>query len=358
MKRCKKCGLPKSYPGVQFNKDNICNYCVYFEFYKKREEEIKRQLKKEFIKVIEEVRRKTHKSIYDCIVAYSGGKDSTFLLYFLKKKFNLKILAHTLDNGFVSPQALRNIKKVINILDIDHKITRPRFEIMKKVFTYALTERIPYPKEVIAMMSQVCAVCLGMVLGTTLKLAIRLKVPLIFVGFTPGQYPAISLENFLKVKSCFFLSYKVYRDDPLDIIKIISDPVREKFGREINRYYFKSQYVSKRLFIPKTLLPFHALLDYDEGKILKEIAKLGWKRPQDTDTCSTNCLINTVGNYAHIRQWKFHPYVGELSYLVREGKIRREDVISSEKIDENAYALRHTLDKLGLKIEQILDNDK
>jgi hypothetical protein len=327
IKRCNRCGLPYSYPGIQFNKDNICNYCVYFDLYKEREEAIKIELKKEFSKAIKETKRKKHK--YDCIVAYSGGKDSTFLLHFLKKKFGLNILAHTLDNGFVSPTALQNIKRIAKVLNIKYKITKPDFEILKSLFTYALTEKIPYPQEILAMLSQVCAVCIGMVFSTTLNLAIELKIPLMFIGFTPGQYPAISLENFLKVKSCMFLSDRVYRDDPLDVIKIVADPIREKFGEKVNKYFFRSQYYPKGLCVPKILFPFHALLDYDEHEIIKEISKLGWRKPKDTDTCSTNCLLNTVGNYTCIKQLDYHPYIGELSYLVRMGKMKLDEALET-----------------------------
>jgi len=47
---------------------------------------------------------------YDTFVAYSGGKDSTYTLMTLKQDFGLKVLAVTLDHGFVFPMALKNIR--------------------------------------------------------------------------------------------------------------------------------------------------------------------------------------------------------------------------------------------------------
>jgi predicted PP-loop superfamily ATPase len=350
-KRCGQCGLPNTYPGIKFNAAHTCNYCLYYELYQDRELAIKKQLEKAFYKIIRDAKK--NKNQYDCVVAYSGGKDSTFLLAHLKNKFGLKILAHTLDNDFVSSQAHRNIKRITRALGVKSKITKPKKELLKEIFTYALTGNIPYPKEILAMMSRVCAVCLGMVFGTTINLAIRHKIPLMFIGFTPGQYPAISLENFLKVNSCIFLSDKVYKDDPLDILKIISDPIREKFGEKVKDYYFKSQYIDKGLAVPKVLLPYHALLDYDEKNILREIEKLGWLKPQDTDACSTNCLLNTVGNLASLKQLKYHPYIGELGYLVRQGKLGRNEAIEAEKTKANSFAMRYSLKKLGLCKAQI-----
>ena len=223
-----------------------------------------------------------------------------------------------------------------------------------EVFKYALQGKISYPKEILAMLSPVCAACLGMVFGSTLKLAIDGDIPLMFVGFTPGQYPVISLENFLKVNSCMFLSEKVYKDDPLDIIKIIRDPINERFGEKIDRYFFDSQYIEKGLNVPVILFPFHALTDYDEMEIFSSIAELGCERPKDTDACSTNCLLNSPGNYACVNQLGYHPYIGELSMLVRQGKLSREKALEAEKLDTGSFAMSSSLEKLGLTLKDLV----
>lgn len=353
IKRCRRCALPSSYPGIKFNRQGVCNYCVYYDLIKDRDDDIRKYLQKEITKVIKRIKRRNVK--YHCIVAYSGGKDSTFLLYFLKRKFGLNILAHVLDNGFISDQTRKNIATVTEKLNIDCKITRPPFKILREIFTYTLTKRTSYPKEILAMMSPVCAACQGIIFGTTIKLAIRLNIPIMFIGYTPGQYPSISLENFLKVKSNVFLSSKVYKDDPLDIIKIVRDPINEKFGNSIERYYFRSQYIEKNIEekVPFIFFPFHFLLDYNEKTIFETIRKLGWERPKDTDTCSTNCLLNTLGNYACLKQLGYHPYIGEMSALVREGKMSYNDAIKAEYVDANSFAAKYSLKKLGIKLADI-----
>ncbi len=86
----------------------------------------------------------------------------------------------------------------------------------------------------------------------------------------------------------------------------------------------------------------------EEKDILKQIAKLGWEKPQDTDSCSTNCLLNTLGNYSCIEQLGYHPYIGELSHLVRQNRISRKEAMESEKMDQDSFAMRHSLKMLGL----------
>jgi len=353
IKRCRRCALPSSYPGIKFNQRGICNYCVYYDLIRDRDNDVRKYLQKKISKIIQRIKHRNMK--YHCIVAYSGGKDSTFLLYFLKKKFGLNILAHVLDNGFISNQAFQNIKKVTKRLEIDCKITRPPFKTLREIFAYTLTQKTSYPKEILAMMSPVCAACQGIIFGTSIKLALRLNIPIMFIGYTPGQYPSISLENFLKVKSNVFLSSRVYKDDPLDIIKIVRDPINEKFGSDIERYYFRSQYIEKNIEekVPSIFFPFHFLLDYDEKLIISTIQKLGWKKPEDTDACSTNCLLNTLGNYACLKQLGYHPYIGELSSLVRENKMSYSDAIKAEYIDIDSFAAEYSLKKLKINLTDI-----
>jgi hypothetical protein len=346
--RCVRCGLPESYPGVRFGPDDICNYCRYYDLYSEREAAIAGELKKGFIKTIRKIKKENHR--YHCVVAYSGGKDSTFLLQYLKNTYGLKIVAHLFDNGFISTAARKNIKNVTERLKIKLVVTRPPGSLMKKIFNYTLTEPTPYPKEFLAMLSPLCVACQAMVFGTTLKTAKRLKTPLMFIGYTPGQYPVISLENYMKVESCVFFSSEVYRDDPMDIIKIGRDSLHERFGDPVDDYFFKSQYIRKGEFVPRVLFPFHALLDYDEKTIYAELAKIGWERPRDTDPCSTNCLINTLGNYAAVRKMGFHPYIGELSFLVRAGKMSREEALLAEKVDDASFAMNCSLKRLDLHI--------
>jgi hypothetical protein len=64
---------------------------------------------------------------------------------------------------------------------------------------------------------------------------------------------------------------------------------------------------------------------YHEGSLVEEIRKMGWVSPQDTDSNSTNCLLNAFGNDVHIKRHGFHPYVWEIANMVRDGVMTRED---------------------------------
>ena len=42
-------------------------------------------VKKNYLKLLKRLKKKGSNSKYDCVVGVSGGRDSTFLLYYIKK---------------------------------------------------------------------------------------------------------------------------------------------------------------------------------------------------------------------------------------------------------------------------------
>lgn len=344
------------YPGIWFDKKGQCNYCNYLEASEKAREFLRESLKEDFLALIEKTRKAGKE--HDCIVCYSGGKDSTFLLMELKEKLGLKILAYTFNNGFLSERALSNIARMTKQLDVEHVMFSPDEHVTQKIFKDALTGKIIYPKEITAILSPLCAVCQGMIVAYAYRLAMERDIPIIFMGFTPGQYPDVSYENFMKARSCIYFSEFIHKDDPPDIIKMIRDPIDEVTGEEAEKYFLKSQYLSSGEKYPHILFPFHAIFKYDEKEIYRRIGERGWEKPDDTDSCSTNCLINTAGNYAFKRKFGYHPYAAEISSLVRKGLLSFDEARDLEEIEEDSEAMRISLKKLGLKKEMIPSRNK
>ena len=87
MRTCNKCKLPETYETIEYDENNVCNICN--SSVHKNENVNWTERKKMLDKLIEKYRGKY---AYDCIVPFSGGKDSTFQLYYLIKEYNLKPL--------------------------------------------------------------------------------------------------------------------------------------------------------------------------------------------------------------------------------------------------------------------------
>lgn len=128
------------------------------------------------------------KSEYDCLMSYSGGKDSTYTLDIFKNRFGLSILAVTFDNGFISPVAIDYMRRVVEKIGVDHLIFKVRFDLLKKIFSTAATIEI-YSKKTLERASTICTSCISFVKFITLKMALEKDIPFIGYGWSPGQVP-------------------------------------------------------------------------------------------------------------------------------------------------------------------------
>jgi hypothetical protein len=111
VRRCTKCILPETFPGIEFDENGVCNYCLEYEPVKVLGED-------ELVKVLEKFRGKGKK--YDCLVPISGGRDSAFVLHQIVRKYHMRALAATVDSGAILPDGYRNIERVTDALGVEH----------------------------------------------------------------------------------------------------------------------------------------------------------------------------------------------------------------------------------------------
>ncbi len=127
---CEKCVMDSTDPDIQFDPNGICNHCSkYNEMAKERlicDEAGQRKLNL----LIDEIKTKDKNKKYDCILGISGGVDSTYVAYMLKK-MGLRPLAVHLDNGWDSELATDNMNKMLKGLGIDFFIYTVNWEEFK-----------------------------------------------------------------------------------------------------------------------------------------------------------------------------------------------------------------------------------
>ena len=110
MRYCKRCLYPDTKPQLIFNQDRICSACINYEKKKTIDWDKKR---KEFKEILEKYRSK-NKTNYDCLIPVSGGKDSHYQTYVIKKEFGLNPLVvnfHPHDQTELGKENLENLKK-------------------------------------------------------------------------------------------------------------------------------------------------------------------------------------------------------------------------------------------------------
>ena len=329
MKTCTQCILPETFPGIKFDDKGVCNHCLSFKGLTILEEQ-KKEYEEKFLSLIE--KHRNHGS-YDCLMAYSGGKDSTYTLQVLKEHYGLRVLAITLDNGFVSDIAFSNMRNVTDKLGIDHIIFKPRFDLMKQIFRRASEEDI-YSRKTLERASTICTSCIGIVKFVTLKTALEKGIMLIGYGWSPGQAPIQS--SIMKTNPTLIKATQA----------AIQNPLSKLVGDDVNAYFLKEEHFAMADKFPYNVHPL-AFLDYNEDKIVEEIGRLGWQMPDDTDSNSTNCLLNAFANDIHIKKFKFHPYVWEIANMVRAGAMGREEGYKKIYGEQPAGLLNEAKKRLG-----------
>lgn len=130
LKRCTRCILPETMPFISFDEEGVCNYC---RNYKQRN---KPKPKEELFKLVEPYRRKQGP---DCIVPFSGGRDSCYGLHLIVKELKMKPITYTYDWGMVTDLGRRNISRMCAELGVENIIVAD--DIAKKRDNIAMNLR-------------------------------------------------------------------------------------------------------------------------------------------------------------------------------------------------------------------------
>lgn len=333
MKICTNCILPETFPGIKFDSQGVCNHCRREESALEKATQKKAEYRERLDQLVAGVRGLAPS--YDGIMAYSGGKDSSYTLKFLKEAYDLKLLALTFDNHFISQTAWENIRKVTDALEIAHIRFRPPWPIMKEIFALTAVEDI-YPAPTLLRASSICTSCIGMVKSLVLKTALEMCIPLVLFGWSPGQAPIQS--------AIMKTNPGLIRQNQMAFRKALPPELGDGIaGVLIPNTYYETH---KDRF-PHNVHPL-AFVDYDEGRIVTELKDLGWQAPTDTDTNSTNCLMNAFANQQHIERHRFHPYVFEIANMVRQGVMGRDEGMEKIYTDQNPEMVNYAKERLGL----------
>jgi tRNA(Ile)-lysidine synthase TilS/MesJ len=327
---CSRCVLPDTFPGIRFDERGVCQHCRKSEAGERRREQEKARYRQKFLDLLRELNPPAQPDgrpggaqpggarPYDVLMAFSGGKDSSFTLLKLQRDYGLRILALTFDNGFLSPAAVRNAQAVTRALGIDHLAVSPSRKILARAFRRTLDLDV-YPLRALERASSICNTCMNLVKAYLLKTAVEMGIPIMAYGWSPGQAP---------------LQSSVIRWNPAMIHQMQAAVVialNAVGGDDLMPYcpgerHWRMLEDTRGGPRGEGLYNVHplAFLEYDEEKIIREIRDLGWEDPKDTDPNSTNCLLNALGIKVHLERYGFHPYALEIACLVREGHMSRE----------------------------------
>lgn len=315
--RCKNCLVTNTCENTVIDENNICNHCNDLKNGTKQKTKhlLSQAEKQKYIDDLDNILKNTKgKKGYDCVVGFSGGKDSMYLIYKLKKDYpNLRILAVTVSVGYVfNKNAVKNLSGILSNLDIDHVTIKPRDSFYKKFFTYLLNNRIPggykkgsYDSEVISKQnSSLCVYCHGIIHDILLNYAAQNEIPLQITGSSPAQ-PL----------------YWFYKQDEEELSRpnIPYFMNEEPFNEADRLYCWNPNRYPNLEQLPIALFPFH-VWDYDSEKIRHIIYDAGLiSSYKNSSMLNTNCLLNQLMSYIDFKidgNFNMLPYIG---FLIRNG---------------------------------------
>lgn len=329
--------MPENEPHVFLNENGVCNICLAHD-YSKKIEVAQKPLESDLIKILDKHRGK-HK--YDCMVMCSGGKDSTSALYYMKKRYNLNILAFMFDHGFESEDAISNVKKAVKILDVDFILYKSSF--MKPMF-----------KKMIESDSKavICHPCSIWYMDLAFDVAARYEIPLIVAGWTKGQSTnqEVMSKCGCNVHTAEFKSMaestKNFLDNDLSNL-----PQYKNFPKSMEEVLKRAKKRHKSLVISP-----HWFLPYGPTEYIKLIREeLGWKEPSlSYPKGSTNCTLNFISVYNSLKHFGYTHYHVEASKLIREGVITREDALEQLKLNFDEDVLQNVARNLDIDFSKHL----
>ncbi len=132
IKRCTKCVLPETMPFIIFNENGVCNYCLNYK-------KVSIKGKDELINILKKY--KTNEGENDCIVSFSGGRDSSYGLHYIKNVLDMNPVAYSYDWGMVTDIGRRNQARMCGKLGIEHilvsaDIKKKRKNIKKNILAW------------------------------------------------------------------------------------------------------------------------------------------------------------------------------------------------------------------------------
>jgi len=305
---CKKCVLKSNNPGIVIQSNGMCNICngdergKFFNNYK-MSSDLYNKFKQDVLKNKEDRN-------YDCLVMFSGGKDSINILERMVNEEKLRVLAVTVDLPFESKSARDHIEFVTNKLDITHMTIKPSkqnyIEMMRTVFLQSY-EGETLNMEKISKFKQLspCIVCTCFITIMSCFVAQHFYIPYVIYCADPGQIAnlPVGIENVLNTFKSMF------KDEFIN--KICSDNI-DYLDLQNNKQ------------VPTIVYPYIAVPDYNIDKIIRRLKSLDLYK---TTPQEGHCVLWSLLNYNSIKRYDGPFYVLDYASDVRTMKASRAETI-------------------------------
>lgn len=172
VKVCSRCIMDETAKEITFDNNGVCNFCHNYDNVLVNDVHTGKGGEEKLEKLIEEIKRKGKNSRYDCLIGLSGGVDSSYVAYIIKKKYGLRAFAIHLDNGWNTELAVANVEQIVKRLDIDldtYVLDWKEFRDIQTSFIKSSISNIEIPTD-------------HAIWALLIKTAAKMKIPYIIAG--------------------------------------------------------------------------------------------------------------------------------------------------------------------------------
>lgn len=341
MRYCTRCVLPETHDTIMFDQEGVCSICRQIEY---RDKKIDWQARLNELKELVEKYR--DKGLYDCIVPFSGGKDSTFQAWFVVKELGLKPLLVRFDHLFYRPLVEENNQRTFKKLGVDFLNFRPSWHVVRELMLESLKRRGDF-----------CWHCHTGVYAHTMQIAVRYEVPLIIWGESLAEYASwYSYEEKEEVDEKRFNRVMNLGMTADDMYEFLGGRVSK---RDLYPFAYPSRKALRRLGCRSICLGNY--IKWDTKKQVEIIKReLGWQGqpvegiPSEYNYEKIECMLQGVRDYCKFIKRGY----GRTNHLVnldiRNGRMTREE---GEKLAQKYDGKRPASLDFFLEILQMDEED-
>ena len=314
---------------ITFNIKGECDYCQNFDKNLSKYFTEKNYNSGKIQKISTQIKSSKHKTNqYDCLIGISGGVDSCYLAHVVKRDLKLNPLVLHVDTGWNSKEAVNNIEKIIDKLNLDLHTEVINWKEMRDLqlsFFKAQLPNLDIPQD-------------HAIFGSIYNFAIQKNIKFILTG---GNFSTECIREPLE--------WAYHASD----LKHIND-IHLKFGQENLKTFPFSDIFQYKLYYRffKGLKIFQPLnfMKYNKAEAIEILEKeYGWINYGHKHYESR--FTKFFEGYWLKKKFGYDKRRAHYSSLILTNQMKRDDAI--EKLDTNPYdeiTLRNEIDYICSKL--------
>lgn len=333
---CTNCIMDTTDPNIIFDGKGQCDHCKNLYENILPNWHTDEQGEKELMVIADKIKKESKGKDFDCIIGVSGGLDSSYALYVAKEIMGLRPLVFHVDAGWNTDQAVGNIEKLIEGLNLDLYTDVINWEEVKDLQVAFLKSQIP-DQDLVQDYA---------FFSSLYRFAKKNKIKYILTG---SNYSTECCREPEEWGGYLGIDKRLVKDihSMYGNVKLNSFPI-------VNIFTYKIYY--KYIYGVSVVYPLNYIsyVKKDAERLLED--KFGWKKFQHKHHESR--FTRFFEDYWLPQKFGFDKRRAHFSSLILTGQMTRDEAlerIKQPELDEQALKneFGYVANKLGLSVEQL-----